>query len=178
MILAAELDANGWVMIIGALFLGAGQIVQMVIAWRRELKKIEREDAANQLIAKVAQKQDIATEKVAEVAIKQDEATKKVAEVAEKAEVAQTKSAAMHQVLFQETAQQTVMLDAIKQTAEKTAAFVNGATTTQLQVTADALRQLANKTHEPKDIHAADAAEEFLKRHIENQPKTEGSEES
>lgn len=172
--LLAELDANGWVMIIGAVFLGAGQIVQMFIAWRRELKKIEREDAANKLIATVAQKQDVATQKVAEVAIKQDIATRKVDEVAHKQEVATAKSAEIHQVILEETASQTVKIDAIKETAEKTAAFVNGATTTQLEVTAEALRKLADKTHEPKDIHAAETAEAFLKKHLDNLPNNEG----
>lgn len=185
MLLAADLDANAWVMIIGAVFLGLGQLAQIFIGWRRELKKIEREDRANALIATVAEKQDIATEKVAEVADKQDEATRKVAEVAEiqavaqvKQEVAQAKSAELHRVLLEETVQQTVKLDAIKETAEKTAAFVNGATTTQLQVSAEALRKLADRTHDPKDIHAAETAEGFLRKHMENQPKIEGAEES
>lgn len=39
----ASLDANGWTIIIAAIFLGLGQIVQMVLTYLRERDKIERD---------------------------------------------------------------------------------------------------------------------------------------
>ena len=72
--LFANLDATGWSVIIAAIFLGAGQILGMILAYRREQDKIAREERAAERARedakKIAEKVDIVAVKVETVAEK------------------------------------------------------------------------------------------------------------
>lgn len=160
----AELDATGWSVVIGAFFMGAFKIVELVINYYREKDRIAREAVISQKVDTVAEKQDVAAEKVEQVAIKQDS-------VVEKQKLNDQKISNAHHVIIEQNTKLIEDSDEIRRLATKTAAFVNGATTTQLQVSAEALRKLADSTNDPKNIHAAEVAEAYLAKHIANQPK-------
>lgn len=74
--LFSELTAEGWVLIIGALFFGIQQTVSMILEYTRNNAKIERDVA-------IDKKVNVATEKVEE---KLDDIHKKVETVTEKVE--------------------------------------------------------------------------------------------
>lgn len=70
MIVLAEgsgIDANGWAIIIGAIFMGLVQVGQMVIAYFREKAKIERENLIADRVALVAEKQESTIKATVEV---------------------------------------------------------------------------------------------------------------
>src|SRR5688572_11799478 len=49
----AVLSAEGWTIVIGAVFLGVGQITQIVLAYFREKRKEERDEATKAAVAAV-----------------------------------------------------------------------------------------------------------------------------
>ena len=115
--LIAELDANSWAIIVGAIFIGLGQLLTMYLAWR------SAEDAKK---------------KAQEVKITLRETTEK----------------------------QASKLDGIAKVGEATHILVNNNMKIQLQISAVALRRIADANPESiADEEAAKLAEASLREH-------------
>lgn len=164
--LLAEIGAEGWVLIIGAVGIALTNIitstVQIVINAYQEKNKILREEA-------IAKKVDIAAEKVAEVSSKQDTADRKQDQVAE---LVATKQQQADETMYKVHENLANKVDNVEKIAIKTQAYVNGATTVHLQKILKGLNKIASLTRLPEDIHAAELAKQELDRHLENQPKS------
>lgn len=86
--LFAEISAEGWSIIVAAVFVGAAKIVSMVLDYRREQAKINRDLAAAEKVAEVKKSLDDATEAVAQHAVVQDETMKSFGEKLEVVHIA------------------------------------------------------------------------------------------
>lgn len=93
---ASEMDANSWVVVIAAIFLGISQVVQLILGYLREKDKLDRETRRDRKVEQVAvkleqreavrdEKLSAVADKVEEIKVKQDEKahaiTQKVEEV-------------------------------------------------------------------------------------------------
>lgn len=157
----ATIEAEGWVLILGAFFLGVGKVVEIILQYKREQEKIARE-----LAAAIETKKELAhvAEKVAEVATDAKDAVdhaKFASEVASKA----------HDVILKASEAQTAATEAQGEKLDAISAFLNGASITQLQTTLDALDRLAKESGKQEDAHTASVAREFLRKRLENLPK-------
>lgn len=150
----AELTAEGWVLVVGAIFVGltnlAVKVSDMVVSYFREKDKIEREGQTAKKVDAVAAKVDAVAQTAKDTTAAQVEAAAQVVEG--------------HVELMAETKKQTVVLSEIK-------GYVNGWSTTQLQTATEALAKLAESEPSAENIAAANAAKAYLDRHIANQPK-------
>jgi len=143
--LFAEIDATGWGIIItagvsaiGALVL---QILQTVLSYSREKAKIIRDEEA--------------AKKVEEVRIKMEEK--------EKDDKIQKETVA--QILQANTANMDEKLENMSKVNEATHTLVNSNMGTQLNITALALRKVANLTKDPDDMRIATLAEQAYHDH-------------
>jgi hypothetical protein len=131
------MSAEGWAIIIGAVFVGVAKIVSMVLDYRREQAKILRD-------AVIAEK---------------------VAGVAMQAQVAARKAEEVKKTLVETTAANDQQLSEIAKTGKDTHMLVNSAMGAQKRLLAVTSRAKATITNEAMDMAAADAAEADLREH-------------
>lgn len=99
---AAEMDANGWTIVIAAVFLGISQVVQLILGYLRERDKMNRETMRDAKVEQVAvrleERESKRDEKLSEVADKvkslDEKQDKHLEVVAEKVEQVKTEVAA------------------------------------------------------------------------------------
>lgn len=169
----AELSAEGWTLVIGAVFFGVMRVFSMWLDYNREIAKAAR-DAAT--AAKVEDVKTQLTRTDATTAQKLNEVARTVAEESRgvAGKVAEVKGAldatTEHHKLHEETAAQSARkLTEMESVIVETHALVNSNMAVQLKISAVALRRIADLTKHAGDIAAADMAETLLKRHEEKQ---------
>jgi hypothetical protein len=141
------------VLVIGAIGLAIGKIVEMVLAWRREEKRIEREEKAK-AEAEAALKKAVTTttDRIAEVAVTLS---------AQDAEAAKVKAA-----LAQNNRMLATTATTLARKVEAVHKLVNGPMTAQVRGKAAALRRVADLTGDPVDHAIALEAEKLLADHV------------
>jgi hypothetical protein len=168
--LFAVIDATGWAVIIGAVFLGLIQLATLFINHSREKAKIEREQKLED--AKIKREQDLA-DKVESVREQAERAAKLLKEdtlaTSEKLKAVKNQAEEAAKLLVQSTSINAEKLDAMALVGEKTHALVNSAMAAQLKIAAVALRRIANDSKNVDDIAAAELAEKNLFDHQEKQ---------
>lgn len=158
----AEISAEGYCMILVALFVGIMQVANLIVGYLRERAKIARE---NQIADKVA---EVAAE-TAKVKLAAEAAARLVAEVAVKTAIVAKKQdlavEAVHEVkdtLLNTVNSQDEKLAGIAQTAHK---LVNSALSVQLRANVVSLRRIAELTKHPDDVEAVVNAEALYREH-------------
>ena len=96
-------------------------------------------------------------------------ASKSADDAADKAVVAAAKVAEVKTTLDENTARTDEKLQSISKTTEAVHVLVNSSMSAQLKISMIALHRVAELTHHPEDIAAADLAEKLFREHEEKQ---------
>jgi 4-amino-4-deoxy-L-arabinose transferase-like glycosyltransferase len=150
--LFAEIDASGWVVIIGAITLGIIQVANLVITYLNGRNANASAQVADVKVSAVAQKVDIATQAAGLAA--------------ERAGIAAN--------IAQESGlDRDVKLEEIAKVGKTVHSLVNSAMGVQLKVNAELARWKADQTKLPEDREAADKAENLYREHEAKQIKAD-----
>lgn len=162
MFVLAEIDATGWALIIGAVFVGLTSLItsvaSLILGWIRENAKIKREEL-------IADEVRNAAKEVKQVALKQAEAATEVKEVKTtlKEATAEQKEA---------TTEQKKILDRLDETSTESLKWSNHAYGVSLKIVADLRREKANRPEaNADDQRAATDAEQAYEEHMSQQKK-------
>jgi len=131
------MDASGWAIVIGAVFIGITQIVSMILAYLREQAKMVRDMAVAKKVEEVKDQAEQAAEQVKEVKTALEETTSATSE----------------------------KLDKIAETSDKTHTLVNSNMGVQLKLNAELSRWKADQTKDKSDEAAAIQAEHMFREH-------------
>lgn len=141
----AEIDASGYAIIIGAVFLGITQIVGMVLAYYRERDKVERDK--------------VVAAKVEEVKAEATKAAVKVVEVKADLRAVATR--------------QDQKLTSIQEVGNANHALLNSGHEAQLKLGAELSRWKADHEGSEENLIAADKAEKLYQDHVAKQAKVD-----
>jgi hypothetical protein len=185
--LLAEIDATGWVVIIGAGCVGVTgvltSVATLVIGFLERRRAAEREEAKILRDAEAAKKVEevrvaaVGTARLAATAAtKVEEVRVQAVELKEQQEAARveaaTKAEEVKTTLEQATVVQSELMDSLKKTGEETKKtgllthdLVNSASLVQLKLYAVAAQRIADLTKDPADVEAAKVAEKLHHEH-------------
>lgn len=145
----AEISADGWVMIIGAISLGLLQIIGSVLAWlRSHMMQLSTEANARA----VAKEVEGVRHSAAMAAAKADDANKTIKAATEKTDE---------------------KLDKLTEVTDDIHKLSNSQYGTSLRLTAELSRWKANQEDNPEYARAAEEAEKMYREHMASQAKVD-----